>query len=218
MLKTTYPEPWNYYVFQLQFSDQKALFKVPKICNIIFFLLKMTPPPPLALFQKIIRFGSRTLPLATLYNVFFWIKELDFEIGNYQTCRKGNPWNWIQYLQEKFSRICGDWATSFDNIFKAPGKIRSTKGGPQSTTDFVFFVQFWIMLRWGTQGMCVAPGFCEPFKVSLPTKNQDRKLSQLRVTFDNRPNNIKHGGCLSFHYRSLSCLRPRWRSWWVKFH
>ena len=35
--------------------------------------------------------------------------------------------------------------------------------------------------------MCVAPGFCEPFKVSLlPTKNQDRKLSQLRVTSDNR--------------------------------
>ena len=33
--------------------------------------------------------------------------------------------------------------------------------------------------------MCIAPGFCEPFKVSLPPKNQDRKLSQLRVTLDN---------------------------------
>ena len=33
LLKKTYPEPWNY----LQFHDQKALFKVPKICNINFW-------------------------------------------------------------------------------------------------------------------------------------------------------------------------------------
>ena len=51
-----------------QFHDQKALFKVPKICNIIFGL-KMTPPPS-ALFQKFTRFGSGTLPLLE-YKRFF---------------------------------------------------------------------------------------------------------------------------------------------------
>ena len=45
-----------------QFPAQKALFKVPKICNINFWI-ENDPPPPLALFQKFIRFGCRTLPL-----------------------------------------------------------------------------------------------------------------------------------------------------------
>ena len=57
IVEETYPEPRNY----LQFHDQKALFKVPKICNIIFRIENDTPPP-LALFQKFIRFGSATLP------------------------------------------------------------------------------------------------------------------------------------------------------------
>ena len=38
-----------------RFHAQKYLFEVPKICNIDFFLLKMTPtpsPPPLELFQN----------------------------------------------------------------------------------------------------------------------------------------------------------------------
>ena len=45
-----------------QFHAQKALFKVPKICNINFWI-ENDPPPPLALFQNFIRFGSRILPL-----------------------------------------------------------------------------------------------------------------------------------------------------------
>ena len=45
-----------------KFHDQKALFKVPKICNINFWI-KNYPIPPLALFRKLIWFGSRTLPL-----------------------------------------------------------------------------------------------------------------------------------------------------------
>ena len=49
-----------------QFYAQKALFKVPKICNIG---MKMTPPP-LALFRKFIRFGIFTLPLISLYVMF----------------------------------------------------------------------------------------------------------------------------------------------------
>ena len=44
-----------------QFHDQKALFKVPKICNINFWI-ENDPTPPLALFQKFIRFGSGILP------------------------------------------------------------------------------------------------------------------------------------------------------------
>ena len=40
----TYPEPWNYYFFY-QFHDQKALFKVPKICNINFGI-ENDPPTP----------------------------------------------------------------------------------------------------------------------------------------------------------------------------
>jgi len=42
----TYPEPWNYSSFY-QFHAQKALFKVPKICNIDFWIKNA---PPLALF------------------------------------------------------------------------------------------------------------------------------------------------------------------------
>ena len=48
------------------FHAQKALFKVPKICNINFWIENDLPPPappPLEIFQKIIRFGSGTLPL-----------------------------------------------------------------------------------------------------------------------------------------------------------
>ena len=44
-----------------QFHAQKVLFKVPKICNINFWI--ESDPPPLAFFQKFIRFGSRTRPL-----------------------------------------------------------------------------------------------------------------------------------------------------------
>ena len=44
-----------------QFHAQKALFKVPKICNINFWI-ENDPPPPLELFQKFIRFGCGTLP------------------------------------------------------------------------------------------------------------------------------------------------------------
>ena len=45
LLKKTYPKPWNY-SFLNQFPAQKALFKVPKICNIIFWIEK-DPLPPL---------------------------------------------------------------------------------------------------------------------------------------------------------------------------
>ena len=46
-----------------QFHAQKDLFKVPKICNIKFWIKKKPAPfPPLELFQKIIRFGNGTLP------------------------------------------------------------------------------------------------------------------------------------------------------------
>ena len=45
-----------------QFHDQKALFKVPQICNINFWIGNDPPPPFLALFQKIIQFGIFTLP------------------------------------------------------------------------------------------------------------------------------------------------------------
>ena len=43
-----------------QIYAQKALFKVPKNCNIIL-LIENDPLPPLALFRKFIRLGSRTL-------------------------------------------------------------------------------------------------------------------------------------------------------------
>ena len=43
-----------------QFHDQKNLFNVPKICNIIFWI-ENDPSPPKSLFQKFIRFGH-TLP------------------------------------------------------------------------------------------------------------------------------------------------------------
>ena len=53
-----------------QFHARKALFKVPKICNINFWL-ENDLPSPLALFQKIIRFGRGTLPLVWYcYRVF----------------------------------------------------------------------------------------------------------------------------------------------------
>ena len=45
-----------------QFHDQKALFKVPEICNINFLIENDPPPPPLKLFQKFIQFGIFTLP------------------------------------------------------------------------------------------------------------------------------------------------------------
>ena len=45
-----------------QFHDQKALFKVPQICNINFWIGNDPPPPFLALFQKFIQFGIFTLP------------------------------------------------------------------------------------------------------------------------------------------------------------
>ena len=37
IIEKTYPEPWNYSSIY-QFHAQKALFKVPKICNIIFWI------------------------------------------------------------------------------------------------------------------------------------------------------------------------------------
>ena len=59
-------------------SFQKALFKVPKICNINFWI-ENAPPPPLALFQKFIRFGSRIHPLysytLSLMSLFNQIKQ-----------------------------------------------------------------------------------------------------------------------------------------------
>ena len=36
IVEKTYPEPWNYSSYQ--FHAQKALFKVPKICNITFWI------------------------------------------------------------------------------------------------------------------------------------------------------------------------------------
>ena len=57
LLKTLNPE----ITLLNQFHAQKALFKVPKICNINFWI--GNAPPPLELFQKFIRFGSGTLPL-----------------------------------------------------------------------------------------------------------------------------------------------------------
>ena len=53
-----------------QFHDQQALFKVPKICNINFWI-ENDPPPPLALFQKCIRFGSAILPFRGLMFISF---------------------------------------------------------------------------------------------------------------------------------------------------
>ena len=44
-----------------QVHAQKPLFKAPKICNINFWI--ENDAPPLALFRKFIRFGSRILPL-----------------------------------------------------------------------------------------------------------------------------------------------------------
>ena len=46
-----------------QFHAQKALFKVPKICNINFWI-ENDPPPPLELFRKFIQFGNLTRPLS----------------------------------------------------------------------------------------------------------------------------------------------------------
>jgi len=43
-----------------QFDAQKALFKVPKICNINFWI--ENDPSPLALSQKFIQFGTIILP------------------------------------------------------------------------------------------------------------------------------------------------------------
>ena len=45
-----------------QFHAQKALFKVPKICNINFWI-ENCPSTPLELSRKFIRFGAATLPL-----------------------------------------------------------------------------------------------------------------------------------------------------------
>ena len=47
-LKKTYPEPWNCSSVY-QFYAEKALFRVPKICNINFWIEN---DPPLELFQK----------------------------------------------------------------------------------------------------------------------------------------------------------------------
>ena len=49
-----------------QFHAQKALFEIPKICN-INFLIENYPPPLLELFRKYFRFGSiiRLLVLQT---------------------------------------------------------------------------------------------------------------------------------------------------------
>ena len=47
-------------VFCFDFS-QKALFKVPKVCNTNFLIVN--DPRPYALFRKFIRFGSRNLSL-----------------------------------------------------------------------------------------------------------------------------------------------------------
>ena len=46
-----------------QFSAQKALFKVPKICHINFWI--ENDPPPLELSQKFIRFGTFTRPFGS---------------------------------------------------------------------------------------------------------------------------------------------------------
>ena len=43
IVEKTYPEPWNYSSFY-QFHAQKALFKVPKICNINFWIENAPPP------------------------------------------------------------------------------------------------------------------------------------------------------------------------------
>ena len=59
IVEKTYPEPEITLLFY-QFHAQKALFKVPKICNINFWI--ENNPLPLALFKKFIRFGSRILP------------------------------------------------------------------------------------------------------------------------------------------------------------
>ena len=46
-----------------QFHDQKALFKVPKIYILNFWIENEPPPLSFALFRKFIKFGSLTLPL-----------------------------------------------------------------------------------------------------------------------------------------------------------
>ena len=65
IVEKTYPEPWSYSSFY-QFHAQQALFKVPKICNINFWIGN-APPPPLELFQKFIQFGSGVSPIC--YNI-----------------------------------------------------------------------------------------------------------------------------------------------------
>ena len=57
-----------------QFHDQKALFKVPKICSIIFWI--ENDPNPLTL----LRFGSLTLPLVTQLTLPNKLKNLNHDI------------------------------------------------------------------------------------------------------------------------------------------
>ena len=57
--------PWALkLLFCINFMLKITLFKVPKICNINSWI-ERDPTPPLALFQKIIPFGSGILPLGT---------------------------------------------------------------------------------------------------------------------------------------------------------
>ena len=57
-----------------QFHDQKALFKVPKICSIIFWI--ENDPNPLTL----LRFGSLTLPLVTQLTLPNKLRNLNHDI------------------------------------------------------------------------------------------------------------------------------------------
>ena len=57
-----------------QFYAQKVLFKVPKICNINFWI--EIDLPPLAVFWKFIRFGSQILPLA------YWQGQANIGLGS----------------------------------------------------------------------------------------------------------------------------------------
>ena len=103
-MKKTYPETWNYSSFY-QFHAQKALFKVPKICNINFWI--ENDPSPLEVFRKFIRFDTLTRPLMlswhqphkksysalemsfVLFTIFFLYV---FQKGSWQN--KILKWNW----------------------------------------------------------------------------------------------------------------------------
>ena len=69
--------PWTLKILFCINHAQKALFRVPKICNMNFWIKNDPPVPPWELFRKFIRFGIATLPwhveffYVFIYAIFF---------------------------------------------------------------------------------------------------------------------------------------------------